>query len=248
MGIGSSQGLLYLYWTALACTRYTSADPEEFPFRTRTHCVFGKNLVVVFFSGKRRSHFQSNNSSFVFCFKATSVFRSQNNNRCFAVFVYIYLHTITVSSWPINMIQKRRKANVWDILPIAITCQEKWNTAIPEVIHQWPRSTLPSGSINTLFFKLLWPCIMNVGWRERSQKDATNLMFIIKLLSQHVSGIIMPIIRRTRVCNSNLQSAHSLRPSFTQPQPSLPVQNTICGSAHSCSPDDVHNDARNMLR
>ena len=39
-----------------------------------------------------------------------------------------------------------------------------------------------------------------LGWRERNQQDATNLMFIIKLLSQHVSGIIMPIIRRTRVC------------------------------------------------
>ena len=37
------------------------------------------------------------------------------------------------------------------------------------------------------------------GWRERNQQDATDLMFIIKLLSQHVSGIIMPIIRRTRV-------------------------------------------------
>jgi hypothetical protein len=47
------------------------------------------------------------------------------------------------------------------------------------------------------FFRLLWPCIMNLGWRERDQQDATNLMFIIKLLSQHVSGIIKPIIRRT---------------------------------------------------
>ena len=36
-------------------------------------------------------------------------------------------------------------------------------------------------------------------WRERNQQDATNLMLIIKLLSQRVSGIIMPIIRRTRV-------------------------------------------------
>jgi len=27
-------------------------------------------------------------------------------------------------------------------------------------------------------------------------------MFIIKLLSQHVSGIIMPVIRRTRVCSA----------------------------------------------
>ena len=51
-------------------------------------------------------------------------------------------------------------------------------------------------------FRLLWPCIVNVGWRERNQQDATNLMFIIKLLSQHVSGIIMPIIRRTRVCTA----------------------------------------------
>jgi hypothetical protein len=34
-------------------------------------------------------------------------------------------------------------------------------------------------------FRLLWPCIMNVGWRERNQQDATNPMFIIKLLSQH---------------------------------------------------------------
>ena len=39
-----------------------------------------------------------------------------------------------------------------------------------------------------------------IWWRDRDQQDATNLMFIIKLLSQHVSGIIMPIIRRTRVC------------------------------------------------
>ena len=31
--------------------------------------------------------------------------------------------------------------------------------------------------------------------------------------------------------------------SSTQPQPSQPVQNTICGSAHSRSPDDGHNDA-----
>ena len=58
--------------------------------------------------------------------------------------------------------------------------------------------------------------------RERNQQDATNPMFVIKLLSQHVSDIIMPIIRTT-------------------------VQNTICGSAHSCSPDDGHNDARNMF-
>ena len=37
-----------------------------------------------------------------------------------------------------------------------------------------------------------------IGWKERDQQDATNLMFIIKL-SQHASGNIMPIIRRTIV-------------------------------------------------
>ena len=30
-------------------------------------------------------------------------------------------------------------------------------------------------------FRLLWPCIMHVGWRERNQQDATNPMFIIKI-------------------------------------------------------------------
>ena len=43
--------------------------------------------------------------------------------------------------------------------------------------------------------------LLFLRWRERDQQDATNLMFIIKL-SQHVSGIIMPIIRRTIVCTA----------------------------------------------
>jgi len=43
-------------------------------------------------------------------------------------------------------------------------------------------------------------------------------------------------------------SAHSLRPSSTQPQPAQPVLNTIRDSTWSCSPDDGHNGARNMLR
>jgi len=46
------------------------------------------------------------------------------------------------------------------------------------------------------------PKACQLGSRERNQQDATNLMFIIKLLSQHVSGIIMSIIRRTRVCTA----------------------------------------------
>jgi len=45
---------------------------------------------------------------------------------------------------------------------------------------------------------------------ERNQQDATNLMFIMKLLSQHVSGIIMPIIRRTRPCTTAYGVPHWL--------------------------------------
>jgi len=36
--------------------------------------------------------------------------------------------------------------------------------------------------------------------KREKQQEATNSMFNIKLLSQHVSGIIMPIIRRIRSC------------------------------------------------
>ena len=43
---------------------------------------------------------------------------------------------------------------------------------------------------------------------ERNQQDATNLTFIIKLLSQHVSGTIMPIIRSTRVCTAAYGVVH----------------------------------------
>ena len=59
-------------------------------------------------------------------------------------------------------------------------------------------------------FRLVWSCIMNVGWREKNQQDATNPMFIIKLLSQHVSGIIMPIMRRIRVCTAAYGVLHWL--------------------------------------
>ena len=50
----------------------------------------------------------------------------------------------------------------------------------------------------------------NVGWRELNQQDATNPMFIIKLISQHVSGIIMPIIRRIRPCITAYGVVHCL--------------------------------------
>jgi len=36
--------------------------------------------------------------------------------------------------------------------------------------------------------------------------------------------------------------------SSTQSQLAQPLQNTICSNTRSCSPDDGHNDARNVLR
>jgi len=41
---------------------------------------------------------------------------------------------------------------------------------------------------------------------------------------------------------------HNAVHSSTQPQPAQPMQNTICGSAHTYSPVDGLNDARNILR
>ena len=38
--------------------------------------------------------------------------------------------------------------------------------------------------------------------KRGNQQEATISMFIIKLLSQHVSGIIMPIIKRIRPCSA----------------------------------------------
>jgi hypothetical protein len=48
------------------------------------------------------------------------------------------------------------------------------------------------------------------GWREKSQQDSTNLIFIIRPLSQHVSGITMPIFKRTRLCSTAYGVLHWL--------------------------------------
>ena len=112
------------------------------------------------------------------------------------------------------------------------------------------------------FFRLLWPCIMNVGWRERNQQDATNLMFIIKLLSHLFRASLCPssgeqqcalphmvfctgsdgcgcVELGRKLCyystesNSNLHSAHISRPSSTQPQPSHNQCRTPYAAVHT---------------
>ena len=49
-------------------------------------------------------------------------------------------------------------------------------------------------------FRFLWPCIVNIRWREGTNKMQLIRCLLSNFLSQHVSGIIMPIIRRIRPC------------------------------------------------
>jgi len=51
----------------------------------------------------------------------------------------------------------------------------------------------------TIFiFRFLWPCIVSKLWRERENQQDATISCLLSTLSQHVSGIIMPIFRRTR--------------------------------------------------
>jgi len=78
--------------------------------------------------------------------------------------------------------------------------------------------------------------------REKTNKMQQSDVYY-QLLSQHVSGIIMPIFRRTKtVCYCMWCAALVL----------LDVVGSGCGAlrcriANSCS-EDGHNDARDMLR
>ena len=126
------------------------------------------------------------------------------------------------------------------------------------------------------YFSFLWPGIVKIRRREReNQQDATNSMLTIKIISQHVSGIIMPITRRIILCTTACgvlpgcvgcgwsravyftqctqltTQLHTTTANHSQPQPTTahaPRQNPACSRTLSYSPDDGHNDARNMLR
>ena len=49
-----------------------------------------------------------------------------------------------------------------------------------------------------IFFRFLWPCIVSKLWTERENQQDATVRCLLSILSQHVSGIIMPIFRRTR--------------------------------------------------
>ena len=124
-------------------------------------------------------------------------------------------------------------------------------------------------------------------WSERENQQDATVRCLLSTLSQHVSGIIMPIFRRTKtVCYCMWCAAlvpldvvgsgcgalrckvralwrllfDSRTVTFTvlapynavphncyQPHPAEPAQHTTCSNT-SWSPEDGHNNARNMLR
>jgi len=136
------------------------------------------------------------------------------------VCIYSYIH-ITALYYPIPIVQEAGWAPgpVWigaenlvplpgfnprTVQPVASRYTDWVIRSLTVTVPQYyPQTHTRTVSTVTNIQHVLGSCdraSWNVGWRERNQQDATNPMFIIKLLSQHVSGIIMPIIRTTRPC------------------------------------------------
>ena len=78
-------------------------------------------------------------------------------------------------------------------------------------------------------------------WREGKPTRCNNQFFYYQLLSQHVSGIIMPILRRTKtVCYCIWCTALTVLASYNaaphnryQPHPAEPAQYTTCSNTRS---------------
>jgi len=91
----------------------------------------------------------------------------------------------------------------------------------------------------------------SVRWRERTNKMQLIRCLLSNFLSQHVSGIIMPIIRRIRPCPAScgvVLGCVGCGWLWSCGAGSCMTQNTAWSRTRSYSPDDGHNDARNMLR
>ena len=99
--------------------------------------------------------------------------------------------------------------------------------------------------------------------KRENQQDATNSMLIIKLsvstcfghhYAHHQENKTVSYCMRCSAWVCRLWMAVvlcSCEGSSTRPQPTTtytPRQNTACSRTRSYSPDDGHNDARNMLR
>jgi len=131
--------------------------------------------------------------------------------------------------------------------------------------------------VRTLIYELKQIFLQNVEFccvkREKTKKMQLSDVYY-QLLSQHVSGIIMSIFRRTKTlcyciwcttlvllgvvgsgygalrCRMRaLLAPYNAAPhNRYQPHPAEPAQHTTCSNTRSWSPEDGHNDDRNMLR
>ena len=83
--------------------------------------------------------------------------------------------------------------------------------------------------------------------KRENQKDATNAMFIMKLSISTCFGHHYAHHQENKTvsyCMCRVHTAHDAAPQdHSQPQSTHPGSRT-----RSYSPDDGHNDARNMLR
>jgi len=71
---------------------------------------------------------------------------------------------------------------------------------VPGLEAGWSGDWSPGRTRDFWSIRFLWPCIVNIRWRERTNKMQLIWSLLSNFLSQHVSGIIMPIIRRIRPC------------------------------------------------
>jgi len=96
--------------------------------------------------------------------------------------------------WDIGLLQN----NQWSSLPITFLARILLSTAKVENDNGF--SILGSSRDSSFCFRFLWPCIVNIRWRERTNKMQLTRCLLSNFMSQHVSDIIMTIIRRIRPC------------------------------------------------
>jgi len=96
--------------------------------------------------------------------------------------------------------------------------------------------------------------VFNILKRLSLKTEKTNKMqqsdVYYQLLSQHVSGIIMPIFRKTKtVCYCKCSHPITQRPTTATNHIQQYQRSTPYAVTHGlCFPEYGHNDARNMLR
>jgi len=79
---------------------------------------------------------------------------------------------------------------------VSLGKQGRTVTDPPLVVHLRENFRCKKSQIES--FRFLWPCIVSKLWSERENQQDATVRCSLSILSQHVSGIIMPIFRRTR--------------------------------------------------